>query len=106
MPTQQSAAFAIAAGVLVPPLSGPRSLTCTHLISVLAPVFTQGIARKSSGLVDASTTSSLLATLPHSYPTLLFYTPAPQGIARKSSGLVDASIIGTDSLFHSAGTVV
>ncbi|KAI7838016.1 hypothetical protein COHA_008197 [Chlorella ohadii] len=31
---------------------------------------------------------------------------ALQGIARKSSGLVDASIIGTDSLFHSAGTVV
>lgn len=29
-----------------------------------------------------------------------------QGIARKSSGLVDASIIGTDTLFRSAGTVV
>ena len=30
----------------------------------------------------------------------------PQGLARKTSGLVDASIIGTDSLFHSAGTVI
>lgn len=31
---------------------------------------------------------------------------ALQGISRKLAGLVDASIIGTDPLFHSAGTIV
>lgn len=31
---------------------------------------------------------------------------ALQGIPRRTSGLVDASIIGTDPLFHSAGTII
>lgn len=31
---------------------------------------------------------------------------ALHGISRSTSGLVDASVIGTDPLFHSAGTIV
>ena len=38
---------------------------------------------------------------PHHTPACLL-----QGLPRSTSGLVDASVIGTDPLFHSAGTVV
>lgn len=41
-----------------------------------------------------------------SSPVCLTFTQSLQGIPREMSGLVDASIIGTDKLFHSAGTVV
>ena len=56
-------------------------------------------------------TSLLLGWLePHSISCItlqLCWRPAGvQGISRSTSALVDAHVIGTDSLFHTAGTVV